>query len=188
MDSARTIEEHVAFRALLQAMARPGSIHVLAPEAHGRDGALEMLVRAVLDSETSLCAMRAQEDELVARLARASGCALVGLGQASWIVIGGGSAAECLPMVRMGSPDWPDESATLVYLVENLGEDGGDVTWTGPGILDKRTPRVDGVVPGEWARLRATNASYPIGLDCFFLDRAGRVMALPRSTRLQGGF
>jgi alpha-D-ribose 1-methylphosphonate 5-triphosphate synthase subunit PhnH len=88
--------------------------------------------------------------------------------------------------LRTGSADYPDSSATLVYLVDSLAATGGDLTWKGPGIPGSVSPEVKGLARDEWHALQLANSSYPIGLDAFFLDRTGQVMALPRSTRIEG--
>ena len=97
-------------------------------------------------------------------------------------------AVPCdLAHLRSGSADYPDASATLVCLVEALSSTGGEAAWKGPGIDGSVSPRVEGLAPEVLPSLQAINASYPIGLDAFFLDRRGQVMALPRSTRIEGG-
>ncbi len=187
MNRIITIEEHGAFRSLLDAMSRPGTVHVLSESVVDRDGALALLARALLDAEVSVAGAGPDDEPWVRMLVQASGCRIADLPDADFVVAGGGSSAGAVSRVRTGTPDWPDSSATLVYLVEGVAEDGGDMVWTGPGIPGDRSPKIDGFDPAEWARLREANSGYPIGVDCFFLDACGRILALPRSTRVRGG-
>lgn len=187
MNRAFTIEEHGAFRSLLDAMSRPGTVHRLSDSVADRDGALELLARTLLDAEVSVAASGVDVESSVRAMAHACGCRVADLPEADFVVAGGGSSAGAVSRVRRGTPDWPDASATLVYLVENVAQEGGDTVWTGPGIPGERSPKVDGLDPAEWERLREANSGYPIGIDCVFLDASGRIMAMPRSTRARGG-
>ena len=186
MNRIFTIEEHGAFRSLLDAMSRPGTIHRLSDSVADREGALALLARTLLDAEVSVAGAGADDEPSVRAMAHASGCRVADLPEADFVVAGGGSSAGAVSRVRTGSPDWPDSSATLVYLVDGIAPEGGDMVWTGPGIPGERSPRIDGFDPAEWDRLREANSGYPIGIDCFFLDASGRILALPRSTRTRG--
>lgn len=187
MNRIFTIEEHAAFRGLLNAMSRPGTVHALSDSVVDRDEALALLARSLLDPEVSVAGARPDDEPTARAVVQASGCRMANLPDADFVVAGGGSSAGAVSRVRTGTPDWPDSSATLVYLVEDVAEDGGDMVWTGPGILGDRSPKIDGFDPAEWERLREVNSGYPIGVDCFFLDACGRILALPRSTRVRGG-
>lgn len=187
MNRAFTIEEHGAFRNLLDAMSRPGTVHGLSDSVADRDGALALLARTLLDAEVSVAGAGADDEPSVRAMAHASGCRLAALPEADFVVAGGGSSAGAVSRVRMGTPDWPDSSATVVYLVDRVAQEGGDTVWTGPGIPGERSPRIDGFDPAEWERLREANSGYPIGIDCVFLDASGRILAMPRSTRVRGG-
>lgn len=187
MNRAFTIEEHGAFRSLLDAMSRPGTVHRLSDSVADRDGALALLARTLLDAEVSVAGAAADDEPSVRTVARASGCRVAELSDADFVVAGAGSSAGAVSRVRTGTPDWPDSSATLVYLVDSVAQEGGDTVWTGPGIPGERSPKVEGLDPVEWDRLREANSGYPIGIDCVFLDASGRILAMPRSTRVRGG-
>ncbi len=78
----------------------------------------------------------------------------------------------------VGTPDYPDRSATLIAEVASL--DGPGTCLTGPGIeTEARLP-----LPGP--EVLARNAAlYPLGLD-FIFTCGTRFAALPRSTRIGG--
>ncbi|HQF56030.1 MAG TPA: phosphonate C-P lyase system protein PhnH, partial [Fibrobacteria bacterium] len=74
MNRAFTIEEHGAFRSLLDAMSRPGTVHRLSDSVADRDGALALLARTLLDAEVSVAGAAADDEPSVRSVARASGC------------------------------------------------------------------------------------------------------------------
>ncbi|MCB9496707.1 MAG: phosphonate C-P lyase system protein PhnH [Fibrobacteria bacterium] len=181
-----TIEEHRVFRTILQAVSRPGTVHRLAPTPTRHLESLSLFARALLDPETSVAAASTGSVELVTEIAKGTGCRIASMDVARWIVAYATSADGVCAKVSRGSPDYPDESASVVYLVESLSETGGDIGWSGPGIPVVRRPSIPGLDRNEWRSIRHANSSYPLGVDCFFLDPQGRIVALPRSTRLQG--
>lgn len=88
--------------------------------------------------------------------------------------------------VRQGTLLDPHEAATVVVEVDKL-ENGELYQLSGPGIKDKKFV----VLPADngWLRGRARAvAEYPLGPDLVFVDGAGQILALPRTTKIaQGG-
>lgn len=183
-----TIGEHLVFRSILQAVARPGTVHRIVDSSSGHGEVLAMFAASLLDSETGICAATDSVESVVEEVSELTGCPKARLEVARWVVVAGRDTGSVLDRVDPGSPDYPDESATILYLVDAVSETGGPLAWSGPGIPGTRRPEILGLDPHEWTRLRAKNSSYPLGVDCFFLDASGRIVALPRSTRLEGGF
>jgi alpha-D-ribose 1-methylphosphonate 5-triphosphate synthase subunit PhnH len=75
---------------------------------------------------------------------------------------------------RIGTPEYPDRSATLIVELAELSSDGPVLR--GPGIAD--------VVPlslPETAAFRANRRHFPLGFDCYFTCE-DRLAGLPRST------
>ena len=54
----------------------------------------------------------------------------------------------------------------------------------GPGIQKSRAISVLGLDKGEIELIRATRRNYPLGIDIYLVDAAGRCAGLPRTTRL----
>ena len=185
MSRDSVVRGHRTFRVLLDCMARPGSVREV-PQAAGWSSALEGLALALLDSESGAAVLDPELTGIVLAALEPVGCPLLAPEEAGFVVAEGSMPCD-LSRLRTGSADYPDDSATLVYLVEALASTGGEMVWKGPGIDGSASPRLDGLAPEVLPSLQAINASYPIGLDAFFLDRSGRVMALPRSTRIEGG-
>ena len=167
-----------AFRAILDAMARPGRIvtagHARAP---GCSPAAATALAVLCDPETPLHVAEPTEGlrnwiafHCAAPLAPPGACAFA-LGR--WEALGP------LHVYPVGTPDYPDRSATLIVEMDALSEDGP--TLSGPGI--DGTARLS--IPGPDA-LRANNALFPLGVDVI-LCAGDRLACLPRSTRIGGG-
>lgn len=185
MDRDATVREHEAFRNLLQAMARPGTVRALAGGVGGGEAALDLLLDCVLDGESSLAVLDGPEAPLAEAAGRRNGCRRTEAGSADFVLAGPEGGGSRLASLRLGEPDYPDRSATVVYRVARLEEAGGSWKWTGPGIADEIRPLVEGLPDAEWHHLRMVNSVYPMGVDCVFVDKAGRIAAMPRSTRLE---
>jgi alpha-D-ribose 1-methylphosphonate 5-triphosphate synthase subunit PhnH len=78
---------------------------------------------------------------------------------------------------RIGQPDYPDRSATLIVEMDRLAAEGPRLT--GPGI--RTGARLS--LP-ETAAFRANRALFPLGFDTIFTC-GDRLAALPRSTRVE---
>ena len=82
----------------------------------------------------------------------------------------------------LGTPEYPDRSATLILQVESL-ERGQELAFCGPGIEDRRILRAT-PLPADFPRRLAHNrALFPRGVDLLLVTDA-RVAALPRSIKL----
>ncbi len=168
-----------AFRAILEAMARPGTIwpvagaHPPAPLSPAAGVALLTLV----DGTTPLHLAGGADCAAVREwCAFHLGAPLVGAAEAVFAV---GSWAALSPVSRfaIGQPDYPDRSATLIVEVERLDTDGPRLT--GPGIAGEARLSLP-----ETAVFRANRALFPLGFDCLFTC-GDRIAALPRSTRVE---
>ncbi len=161
-----------AFRSIMTAMARPGTVHALdAPAPEGLSPAAAAVLLVLADGTTPVWT-RTGTDWLVfhtgAPIAADRGGAVFAVG--TW------DALMPLSDWSVGTPDYPDRSATLIVEVETL--DGPGTRLTGPGIETEIT------LPLPDAALLAANAAlYPLGLDLILTCR-DRIAALPRSTRI----
>jgi alpha-D-ribose 1-methylphosphonate 5-triphosphate synthase subunit PhnH len=176
-----------AFRAILEAMARPG--RVLAPpapaeSAPGLSRAATAAILTLVDGD--------------ARLWVAPRLATPALG--GWLRFWCGAAAEPDPALAafavgrwpelaaagpsaQGTPAYPDRSATLIVEVDAL-EEGAGATLRGPGIETAHRLAVSGVDASFWADRAAARAAFPLGTDVI-LTAGGRLAALPRSLRAE---
>lgn len=172
LDSAR------AFRAAMRAMARPGDIETLvgvtppAPLSVAAGG----LLLTLCDADTGVYLAGAYDNaDLRGWLAFHTGAPIVDAAQADFAV-GGWDDLMPLDQYRIGTPEYPDRSATLIVEMPALAANGS--TLRGPGIKDTATLALPD------AQAMAGNALlYPLGVD-FFLTHDTQVAALPRSTQI----
>ncbi|ODT58086.1 MULTISPECIES: phosphonate C-P lyase system protein PhnH [Paracoccus] len=168
------IQSAQGFRVLMQAMARPGTIHDLAlavpPAPLGRAAGT---VALLLADPTTPLHLAQGHDAMRDWLAFHAGCPLVAPDRAALAL---GRWDDLLPLDRfaIGLPDYPDRSATLIVEVDRLEAQGARLT--GPGIRDQARLSLPDIAP-----FRANRALFPMGLD-FILTCGDRTACLPRST------
>lgn len=170
-----------AFRAILTAMSRPGTIvqvaGAFAPAPASPAMAAALLVLA--DGTTPVhLAGRHDTPALRQWLAFHTGAATAPRAAATF---GAGDWDALLPLTdwNPGTEDYPDRSATLIVALDRLENDG--LRLTGPGIETESRLSLPDPAPLHWNAAR-----FPLGLD-LILTCGDRLAALPRTTRIGGG-
>lgn len=175
-----------SFRAILNAMARPGTIEALAsapdpPPPLARSAAAACLT--LLDHDTPLwLGDDLRTPAAIGYLRFHCGCPMASAPEEARFAL---SAEEAAPMSALpaGTPDYPDRSATLIQQVRALHCKGA-MTFAGPGIDDSLSVGVEGLPESFWAERERFCAAFPCGIDILFA--AGSfVMALPRGIRVE---
>ncbi len=171
------------FRTLLQAAAQPGKLFTLPPFACR---SLEATARSLLDYEVTFCVLGERAVGVEDRLFQFTGAKASPAKEADFALISGGdSAGETLELGR-GTLERPEIGATAIYTVEELSNAGTLLLeLSGPGIPDVRTLGIEGLTRVEAEAIRETRLDYPLGIDVYLIDGAGRIAGLPRSTRLK---
>ncbi|MEQ8601726.1 MAG: phosphonate C-P lyase system protein PhnH [Marivibrio sp.] len=176
-----------AFRALLEATARPGAPIALpgAPPAPPPLGpGLGAVALTLIDPDAPLWL----DDDLrtpavEAWLAFHCGVRpLTEPGTAAFAFAPIGRAAALLPRLCAGAPEYPDRAATLVLSVDGF-EGGRPATLSGPGLKAPAAFAPAGADVALWRALQANAARFPLGVDCLFIS-ADALAGLPRSTRI----
>lgn len=180
--SART------FRKILDAMARPGTLHVMdavlpPPPGLSPAAAATLLTLSDADAPAWLAeGRRTPQADAFLRFHTGAGPAARRSGTAfavgRWAELGPPDPAD------LGTPDYPDRSVTLIVEVDALRPDAG-VRLSGPGVAGARLLEVDGVDAAFWDALRANRDTAPLGFDVI-LTAGATLAALPRSVRLDG--
>ncbi len=182
------------FRILLDAFARPGRIKQgcelnIAPPWGGGKFAFGVLF-SLLDLEAgfSVCCF----DERVKReveeyVVLNTGSNLLPSNIADFILALDSSLN--IKKVKRGTLEYPDHGSTVIRVVEELGEnlEGSslDLVLTGPGIKDKARVSVKGIEAREVEKMIEVNRKFPLGIDFLFVDGRDRVVAIPRSVRIE---
>lgn len=182
------IDSQRVFRAIMNALARPGSIQALATELKPPAQLTPELAAVALtlaDHEASLWLDQALAGDpaVAAYLRFHTGAAIAGdARQAAFALVADPAAAPPLDGFALGTAEYPDRSTTLVFAVADLSDDGGFVL-EGPGIRE-RTRFKAGPLPHRIAaELAANRGLFPRGVDCLFVA-PGRLASLPRTTAL----
>lgn len=167
-----------AFRAVLEAVSRPGTIWTV--EGAVPPAPLSVAAGTVLltlaDGTTPVHLAGAVDCQPVRDwITFHIGAPLVGAEGAMFAV---GRWQDLLPIDRFhqGDPDYPDRAATLIVLMDDLANAGARLT--GPGIRDAAHLSLP-----ETAAFQRNAAQFPLGLD-FIFTAGDRVAALPRSTKV----
>jgi len=168
-----------AFRASLEALARPGTVHDLTgaiPPAP-MSVAAGVLVLTLCDGTTPVHLAGAHDCAAVRDwITFHTGAPLVAAERAVF-AIGSWDALQPVGRFAIGQPDYPDRSATLIVEMVDLSAEGARLT--GPGIKDNAHLSLP-----ETAAFVANRALFPLGFDCFFTS-GSRVAGLPRSTKVE---
>ncbi len=175
------VEGARAFRAVMQALARPGRIERLAgarPPAP-MSVAAGVVALTLCDPDTPVYLAGALDCAALRDwLAFHTGAPVSGR-EAAVFAFGTWEALLPLEGYAVGTPDYPDRSATLVVETERLEAAGARLE--GPGIAGTAALSLP-----EVAAFRANAAHFPMGLDFLFCC-GDRLAALPRSTRVEAG-
>ncbi|MBZ9936179.1 phosphonate C-P lyase system protein PhnH [Mesorhizobium sp. BR1-1-16] len=183
------LDAQAQFRALADALARPGSLRAFTPRLTppvGFPAALASIALTVADHETAiwLDPAFAADPGIAVWLAFHSGARTTSdPSEAAFAFVADIRAMPPLAAFGLGDEAYPDRSTTLVIAVESLAEEGALVL-SGPGI---ETDRRLGVTPwpeGFSAQFAANRALFPRGVD-LILAAQGVIAALPRTTRIR---
>jgi len=168
-----------AFRAILDAMARPGRIVAVAGATAPAPAspALAAVLLTLADDTTPVHLAGAHDTPAVRDWLRFhAGAPLAGRGAAVFAV-GTWSSLAPLGDYALGTADYPDRSATLIVEMDSLTPHGARLT--GPGIETEARLSLPDLAP-----FQANAARFPLGLD-FILTCGDQLAALPRTTRVE---
>jgi len=150
------------FRALLDAMAEPGTVQPL-------DGGLPLVLATLVDHEVRLAEVGDPHWR-----------------EADFVVVRGGSSHGDLAQARQGTLDDPAAGATAIYELDAVGAGPLALLLMGPGVgAEPRQLRLAGIAAEEIELFQSTRAGYPCGIDVILVGLDGRCAALPRSTTVE---
>ena len=164
-----------SFRGVMTAMARPGQIQEIAgarPPAPLSQAAGAVLL-TLCDVSTDLH-LGASFDTPAIRdwITFQTGAPMSGPDHAQFVLCRWGEVD--LTSLAIGTPEYPDRSATVIVEMPDLTQSGARLS--GPGIRDEVTFGLP-----ETALFQRNRALFPLGLD-FLFTCGTKIAALPRST------
>jgi len=175
------------FRAVLDAMARPGTVQPLltAPPAPPRLSAGAAAIALTLcDHDTPVWL----DGDLRANAAVADwlrfhcGCPVADDPGRAVFAFAQGATVPAFETFNLGTADYPDRSTTLVLQVTSL-QAGGGLALAGPGIRDRNALEAAPLPDDMTARLARNHGLFPRGIDLLLVS-ADAVAGLPRSVRV----
>lgn len=183
------------FRAIMDAFARPGTVHRLPVEVLPASVPAAVLpVLALADIMTPISPLASDDPEdsdavthAVDTIGRVVGARVVAVPQARYAL----ALAESSEMseLSVGTHWSPEMAATLVQRVGTIRVAGGESRWllSGPGI-PKDAPvvlSVDGLSERFVAAREQLVSDYPAGIDSILISDDGTIIALSRTTRIE---
>lgn len=178
-----------SFRALMDAMAHPGSLYPLAPDLcppRPLQTAAGALLLTLADYETPVWL----DPDLIAAdnvcdwIRFHTGAVITKHShEARFAVFASGATLPSLSLFPAGSQEFPDESATLIIQTDTLHAGSGPLL-TGPGIESGCRLDPAPLTPLFWRQAVDNAALFPRGVDVVFAA-PGAIAALPRSTRIE---
>lgn len=169
------------FRAVLDAMARPGTIRNVecpAPPPPLCPASAAVLLTLV-DHETPLWidpAFGGARDWAAFHC----GAAFARPGAASFLLT---AELPALGALRQGSDEAPEESATVILQLPRLGA-GAGFRLSGPGLAHPAVFSAEGLPPGFAGLWAANHAAFPLGID-MILCAGAYLAALPRTVTVE---
>jgi len=191
-------DSQAVFRALLDALSRPGKICRL-PERVYRSPprgfcppALSIL-KTLCDHRVSFSLVSGNRTAELSRYLEVNLATPVeDVQKADYVIFDGTTFDEDFMRLKRGSSEFPESSATALLCVGRLAEGTVEIDTpscrlccAGPGVQDRTFLTVTGLDPRyNETRARVNNVS-PLGIDIFLVDPAGRVAGIPRSTSVE---
>jgi alpha-D-ribose 1-methylphosphonate 5-triphosphate synthase subunit PhnH len=171
------------FRALMKSMANPGTL--VKPGPQSRYG-IDAVCSALLDHEVGFSVIGpGAHDELIGRIYEETKSEYKRSDLADYVIVAGGSSSGGIRSLRRGTLEFPDSSATVIYMVRELGSAGGlKLNLKGPGIKTEMDLVIDGVNIKDIMDIREMNSEFPLGIDIVFIDDSGIVCSIPRSASI----
>ncbi|MEV0705664.1 phosphonate C-P lyase system protein PhnH [Saccharopolyspora sp. NPDC050389] len=168
-------QAQLVFRAVLDALARPGEVLRL-PTDHLAPALLPVLALADLDTPVHVddCAdvVRTQTSAPIVDRPAARLAALL-------------KPLDGLAGFRVGSAAAPEDAALISLAVQGFGH-GQPLRLAGPGVPGRRELRVAGL-PADFVAQRRDLIAFPAGFDLLLVGPGGELVGLPRSTRVEEG-
>jgi alpha-D-ribose 1-methylphosphonate 5-triphosphate synthase subunit PhnH len=195
-------DSQAAFRALLDALSRPGSVCRL-PDCSYKGAprgfcapALSIL-KTLCDHRVSFSVGGGSGDSQWMRYLEANlATPFKGAEEADYVLFDGTRFDEDFALLKRGSAEFPETSATAVLcvgrLAEGVGENAGENTprscrlvLTGPGVRERASLTLAGFDHRYTEERGRANRFPPMGIDLFLVDPEGRVAGIPRSSAVE---
>jgi alpha-D-ribose 1-methylphosphonate 5-triphosphate synthase subunit PhnH len=172
------------FRAVLEALARPGTVMTL-PDCPRRMLAPALLpVFALADLGTGVCVLEQADGRWADAVTTATSAPLWPAELARLVAALRPVTDDEVRGFRRGTAEAPEDGALVALAIADF--DGGEHAWrlSGPGIAETVTLAPRGLHESFVAARAEAVTGYPAGIDVLLVTADGRVVGLPRTTTI----
>lgn len=176
-----THDSQQTFRALLNALSRPGTVQdtVDITPPKGLVPSCAAAALTLFDLETAVWLQPGLSKDARGWLLFHTGCQFTDHPQAAdFALVWDVNALPKLSSFNWGTPEYPESSTSLLLQLSALSG-GNPVTLKGPGILEEVSVEMP-LSTAFWQQWQAMTAQYPLGLDSWYFS-GHQVLGLPRT-------
>lgn len=175
-------ESQRVFRAVLDALARPGTLGRL-PAVPGCPAPL-LPPLALADLSTPVCLL-ADDDGWAGAVRALTSAPVTALPEARLVAALGPVTGDALASVRVGTAAAPEDGALVTLAIDAFGPNGSPLLLSGPGVRGRAELRVAGLPDGFIQARRRLVGAFPAGADFLLAAPDGTLAGLPRTTLLE---
>jgi alpha-D-ribose 1-methylphosphonate 5-triphosphate synthase subunit PhnH len=163
------------FKSLMDCLSQPGSANKINPLF---DSKLLAVANVLLYSEVSYFYEGSRDISLIEAITNPKKESL----QKADYIFSDVIDKELLKEAKRGDYINPDFSSTLIFVCEKF--DKTDVKLSGPGIDGHKITKLP--CDEDFIKVfNEKNSSYPMGVELFFINNLGEIMALSRTTKVE---
>ncbi len=189
-------ESRRVFRALLDAVARPGTVVELRAAVLVDAVLLPALALADIEVAVAVVGEAERSAAIASMLRRSTGARTADATTADLVVAVGAFAADTVGLLRRGDAFRPEAGARLIIEADRIAavepatpsEPQGESVrlWlAGPGAREGRLVAIGGVRAEVFEALQLVNGDHPAGVDTWIVDANGACIGIPRSCRVE---
>jgi len=172
-------QQQQVFRCLMNAYAYPGRLQNLSDMITAGTPAYLAVLATLLDNTTTLSDQTQQLEQHNHLLLQAQPASSEA---ADYILCSGSEVVNFTP--KLGTLTDPEQSATLIIRVSQLGDGEQCLQLTGAGIADKHSLVLSGLHPDWISQRQQWCDAFPLGVDMILCDDQS-LLALPRTTKIE---
>ena len=187
-------ESQRVFRSILDTISRPGSIEQIPESIWQRVPSVLAPLLVLADVETTIHVSDVDTFAWADALVAATGARPSVIEESDLICVSSEAVDRLAPILetaRRGTALEPERGARVSIGVHDLRERGAgtragsQLVLRGPGIDGDRAVCVDGLTKEHVDTWRRANSAFPTGIDVWMTTNDGRIVGIPRSTRIE---
>ncbi|WP_165839793.1 phosphonate C-P lyase system protein PhnH [Mycobacterium montefiorense] len=180
----RPADSQQVFRAVLEALARPGTPLALPSEPLCVLAPAVAVIVALADSTTGVCVLENPDDRWADAIATAAAAPAWPAEMARLVAAVRPVSTDEIRGFTRGSAQAPEDAALVALGVRDVHGGPGRWTLSGPGVCGTATLAPQGLPAGFAAARAEAVGAHPAGIDVLLVTDDGRVVGLPRTTTI----